>query len=288
MSGACLDPCVIRITYWSWDFLSEAPALTAQIPCPRLSNPSGGTMKKLSLLTVAAAATTMAFAATSAQAAVTQTLSAKITGGSKAGTKKKPKSIGLTVTTGTVSPNGDADPAVPVQSATIVLPKGININYKKFPSCTDLTALNCPSNTVLGKGTAKAHLDTVAFDPDGQLIQYQGAGGKLLIRTMFQQPAVIDQPVIGSLSKSGGAFVLKFTVPPTLQTPLQGENAQVLSFAPTFNKKTITVKKKKINYMETTSCPKGGWVFKGTFTYLNNMSPPTVVSSKPIACKAGK
>ena len=240
-------------------------------------------MKKLSLLTVAVAATSLAVGATAAQAdTYSQTLSAKFSS-TKAGTTKKPKGINLTVTTGTVA-NPVSALAMPISNATITMPKGININYKAFPACKDATALNCPANTQLGTGTASAHIDNITYNPTGKLISYQGAGGTLLIRTMFTTPAIVDLPVPGTLTKSGGVNVLKFTVPAgsLLQTPLPGDNAQVLSFAPTFKNKTIKKNGKKVNYIETTSCPKGGWVFKGTFNYLDGSSSST--TSAPVKC----
>lgn len=218
---------------------------------------------------------------TGSAAAATQTLKVKLTS-TKSGTSKKPKGIGLTLSTGTVSALGEAP--LPIQTAKIIMPTGVNLNYKSFPSCSVVMATNrnCSSKTAVGTGSATAHLNDVDYDPQGQLTQYQGTNGQLFIHTVFYKPAIIDENVVGKIKKSGSHYELGFTVPPALQEPLPGTRAQVLDFTTKFPKQTVKKKGKTINYIETTSCPKKGWVFKGEFVYVDGT---TATASYTVKCK---
>lgn len=248
-------------------------------------------MKK-TLLTVAATAAAVALTPAAALAQGTgpsQKLSVKLTS-TKAGTTKKPTAVGITVTTGTEGDTGNAKTKYTITYAKISLPKGIKINYKSFPECKlpadqekvgAWCAENAPKAKV-GSGTATASVVDVDFNPTGTLTPYIGSSGRLLIRTQFDSPAVIDQPLIGKVSTSGGAYAFDFNVPTELQTPIENADQQILNFALKFDKKTVKKGKKKIGLVELTSCPKGGYVFKGEFKFK---SGETVNTSTTVACK---
>lgn len=248
-------------------------------------------MKK-TLLTVAATAAAVALtpaAAFAQDAAPEQFIDVKLTS-SKAGTTKKPTAVGITFTTGTKGLPSDPKKRHTITDAKIQLPKGIKINYKSFPECklpADQEKVggycedNAPKSKV-GSGTATASVVDVDFNPTGKLTPYIGSNGRLLIRTQFDSPAVIDQPLIGNVSTSGGAYAFGFKVPTELQTPIENADQQILNFALKFDKKTVKKGKKKIGLVELTSCPKGGYVFKGTFTFKSGQ---TATAEKTVACK---
>ncbi len=242
-------------------------------------------MKKITLISTAAAAA-LVFAP-AADAAVTQRLDVKLTS-SKAGTKKKPTVVGMTVSTGTLgsSDTGEYDP---ITYAKIMLPKGIALNYKYFKACAGENAVLCKSNTKVGSGTAQAKVKGVDYEPEGKLDQYIGAGGKLLIRTQFTQPAVIDETLVGKVSTKGGAYSFDFNVPEILQVPLPPDGVEQLTdFTTKFDKKTAKKGKKKYGLIELQSCPKGGYVFKGEFKYRSGTSATAETTVKCKATKAKK
>ena len=248
-------------------------------------------MKK-TLLTVAATAAAVALtpaAAFAQEAAPEQFIKVKLTS-TKAGTKSKPTAVGITFTTGTSNLPVDKKKRHTITDAKITLPKGIKINYKSFPECKlpadqEQVGAWCEDNapkSKVGSGTAKASVVDVDFNPTGTLTPYIGSNGRLLIRTQFDSPAVIDQPLIGNVSTSGGAYSFGFKVPTSLQTPIENADQQILDFALKFDKKTVKKGKKKIGLVELTSCPKGGYVFKGDFTFKDGQK---ATAEQTVACK---
>lgn len=241
-------------------------------------------MKKFALIAAATAASFGASApAAFADASPVQFLKVKLTS-TKAGTTKKPTNVGITVTTGTSNSTGDPTKKFTITHATISLPKGIKINYKDFPACSDATtcADSAPKSKI-GSGTATAQVVGIDYSPTGTLTPFIGTNGQLFIRTEFTQPAVIDEPLIGKVSTKGGAFSFDFSVPTTLQTPLPDADQQIDNFALKFNKLTS---KKKTGLVTLTSCPKSGkYVFKGDFQFKGGQ---TATASTEVKCKAAK
>jgi len=254
-------------------------------------------MKKIALLAATTAAASLALApAAFADAAPIQKLTVKLTS-TTAGTKKKPKSVGITVITGTTNKTDTPDKTkFTITDAKISLPKGIKLNYGAFPACDLPTtepevkqgqwcADNAPTSAI-GSGTARAEVVDVPYEPTGILTPYIGTNGRLIIRTQFDQPAVIDQPLIGNISTGGGAYSFGFKVPTELQTPLENADQQILDFSLKFAKKTATVKKKKVGLVELNKCPAGGYKFKGEFTFKG--IPGTTLAETVVKCKQGK
>lgn len=248
-------------------------------------------MKKISMISAATAAALVFAPAANAQ--VTQRLDVKIdnkTSGVKVGTKKKPKTVKLQVSTGTVGTPAAPLTHEPIAWAKINLPKGIKLNYKSFKTCSpsndsegDPLAGDCESNTKIGSGTAKASVNGVGYEPEGVLTQFIGSGNRLLIRTQFDQPAVIDKTLNGKLSTKGGAYSFEFNVPELLQVPLPPTGIEQLTdFTTNFDKKTVKKGKKKIGLIELNSCPKGGFKFTGEFRYR---SGATAKAETTVSCK---
>ncbi|MDO9353698.1 MAG: hypothetical protein Q7T55_08380, partial [Solirubrobacteraceae bacterium] len=158
-------------------------------------------MKKIALISAAAAATLAL--APSAFAAPTQTLDVSIggkTSGVKAGTKSKPVVTKISVATGTVLADATKTNLDTITYAKITLPKGIKLNYQDFPECNETVtppaAYTCDQSapkSKIGSGTAKAAFTKGTFDPDGTLVPFIGSGGRLIVQTSFDQPAVIRE-----------------------------------------------------------------------------------------------
>lgn len=251
-------------------------------------------MKKITLLSAATAAT-LAFVPAAAYAdGPTQSLKVKLTN-TTAGTKKKPKSVGITVSTGTTSDTGDKSKKQTITYAKISMPKGIKLNYKAFPACDLPTAEEkvgayCQENapkSAIGTGTLQATVVDVEPLVKGVLTPFIGTNGRLIIRTKVDEIAVVDQPLIGKISTSGGAYAFDFNVPTELQTPLDNADQQINDFTVNFKAKTAKASaKKKVGLIELVSCPKGGYVFKGEFKFKG--IDQTVTTSTTVPCKQGK
>ncbi len=250
-------------------------------------------MKKIALLSAAtAAAFALAPAAAFAEPPA-QKLEVKLTS-AKSGTKKKPKSVGLTINTGTTTQTGDPKKKHTITYAKISMPKGIKLNYKSFDECKlpageeengAWCADNAPKSQI-GTGSAEASVVDIDFPPKGILTPYIGSSGRLLIRTQFDSPAVIDQPLIGKIGTASGGYTFDFNVPTTLQTPIENADQQINEFKLNFKAKTAKVSSsKKVGLIELVSCPKGGYVFKGEFRFK---AGETVTTSTTVKCTQGK
>ncbi len=253
-------------------------------------------MKKITLLSAATAAA-FALAPVAANAATPPgvNLVVKPTS-STAGTKKKPKTVGFTVSTGVTGDTGDAKTKHTVTHAKIWMSKGIKLNYKAFPECDipdealsvneDWCAANAPKSKI-GSGNASA--DVVdAGSPEGTLIPYIGSNNRLLVQTQFNSPAVIDQPLVGKVATASGdySYSFDFTVQSVLQEPVVGGFVQLKEFNLKFDKKTAKVSsKKKVGLVDLVSCPKGGYKFKAEFTFRDGQ---TATKETVVKCKQGK
>jgi hypothetical protein len=239
-------------------------------------------MKKLALISTAAIAALVA-AAPAAQAAPEQRLDVKLT--KTKASKKAPTTIGMTVDTGTVTKNPDGSKNT-ITKAKIDLPKGILLNYKAFPSCAvATTCADSAAASQVGTGTAEARVDGVDYVAKGTLTAFIGAGAKLFIRTQFSAPAIIDEPLPGAVTTSGGAYSFGFDVPQTLQMPLENAYQQIDTFKLNFPAKTVKKNGKKVGLIQLKTCPAGGYVFKGTFTFRDGS---VATASQTVKCSQAK
>ncbi|MEV4422823.1 hypothetical protein AB0L40_23015 [Patulibacter sp. NPDC049589] len=179
---------------------------------------------------------------------------------SKAGTKKKPKSVKLSfnATWKTSGPDGENKPIV--QKVVIDFPKGSLYLGGKFPSCTqakleeDLPSKVCPK-AIVGKGTGDAWADTAKTKPKFTLVN--GGASKVFLYTELVNPAVVNLPVPGTVKKGGkyGGYRLTLTVPEELQV-VAGTPISLIS---------ANIKTTAKNWIATTSCPKDKkWPFQVT------------------------
>ena len=246
-------------------------------------------MKKIALISAAAAATLAL--APSAFAAPTQTL--KVSLGSKiAGTTKKPVVTKMSLSTGTTLADPTKEKLDTIKYAKITLPKGIKLNYQAFAECTEekvapeaYTCQDSAPKSQIGTGTAKAAFTKGAYDPEGTLTPFIGSGGRLIIRTVFERPAFINQGLVGKIALKGGVYSFDFNVQEELQQILPDTFQQILDFKLNFAKKTAKKGTKTVGLIELVSCPKGGYVFKGDFEF-RDLQKTSVSTTVP--CKSAK
>jgi hypothetical protein len=221
-------------------------------------------MRKIAI-PVAALAATLSFGAVApsyAQApeAVTSITVKPTVSPSKAGTKKKPKSVklGINMNWKTSGPDGSNKPIV--QKVVIDFPKGSLYLGGKFPSCTEaklnegLPSEVCPK-AIVGKGTGSAWADTAKTSPKFTLVN--GGASKVFLYTQLVNPAVVNAPVPGVIKKGGplGGYRLTLTVPDELKV-VAGTPISLIS---------ANVKTTAKNWIATTSCPKTKkWPFQVT------------------------
>jgi hypothetical protein len=221
-------------------------------------------MRKRNLAIPTAAIAALSFAAVAPAVAQTPTATTSITGSatvspSKAGTKKNPKTVGLTVKANwkTDGPDGENKPVV--QKVIIDFPKGSLYNGGKVAKCTS-AQLNrktpqqaCPK-AIMGTGTGSAWADTAEAGPKFTLVN--GGAKQIFLYTTLQNPAAIAAPVPGSVVKRNGGYRLTMNIPQSLQvvagTPISLRSVNIKTNAAA----------KKAGWLQTTSCPSNKkWAF---------------------------
>jgi hypothetical protein len=216
-------------------------------------------MRKRNLAIPTAAIAALSFAAVAPSYAQTPEAVTTVSGTptvspSKAGTKKKPQSVGLNIKMNwkTAGPDGANKPIV--QQVVIDFPKGSLYNGGKVPSCSasklsggDLPADVCPKGSIVGTGTGDAWADTAKTSPKFTLVN--GGSSKVFLYTELTNPAVVNAPVPGTIVKRNGGYRLTLKVPQQLQV-VAGTPISLISV----NIKTNAASK-KAGWLQTTSCP---------------------------------
>lgn len=214
-----------------------------------------------------------------AQAEMVQELRIGLTP-SKAGKVKKPKAASIRVTISSPTP----EPST-TEGVTLFFSKGIQFNNRAFPTCTQAAIQRakgiaaCPKGSIVGKGSARAvgFLGGARVPEDLTVTAVNGPRDTLLLYVKGTNPLPISDAIVGKLAKANGQFgsQLKVTIQKTLREIIPGTYAPLVYFDVTV-KGTATVKrgkgkrakKTKVNYVETTACPKSRqWPFRGDFTF---------------------
>jgi hypothetical protein len=188
----------------------------------------------------------------------------------KASTKKKKRGAKVKITL--TLKKADGTKAVATNDAIVTLPKGMGLNYKKFPTCQQSKLESqgpkgCPSKSKVGTGSLKADArPVVGTEVGGTVTAFNGANRTYLLYVVpeISSPLVIPGKLKGR--------VLDFDVP--LVPTLPGQPNATLTFFEVNTGGTITKrekgKKKKYNYLENPrSCPAGGYVWQIEFGYEN-------------------
>ena len=167
-------------------------------------------------LTVAAGA-----AAAVAQTSAFPSVTVKATvSPSKAGTSKHPQAVKL-ATVFHWQTLGAANQPI-VTQFHILFPKGSLYNGAHTPTCSvrtlDRSGPNgCSKSSIMGSGTGTAYADTTLTHPAITVVN--GGGSVVYFYTVLNNPARVQEPVVGHISRMGGkwAYSLSVTVPNNLR-----------------------------------------------------------------------
>jgi hypothetical protein len=198
---------------------------------------------------------------------------------SKAGTKSHPQGVKLNVKVHWETP-ADLDKPV-TQSADVLFPKGSLYNGAKYPSCTQNVLARqgpkgCNKKAIMGAGTATAYADTVLTHPVITVVN--GGGSKVFLYTVLNNPARVQAPVPGTITKATGqwAYKLHLVVPTSLQI-VAGIPIALRDFNVTAGGKSWAK-----DWLATTSCPASKkWPFS-VQTFFNTGGSSTYQST--VAC----
>jgi hypothetical protein len=220
-------------------------------------------------------------APTIAQDAPVTTLTVKPTvSPNKAGTKKKPQGVKLSVKMHLETP-GDVEKPI-VTSGDVLFPKGSLYNGGKYPKCTEAKLNNgglaaCPKDSIMGTGTGDAYADTVITHPAITVVN--GGANKVFFWTILTNPARVQKAVPGTITKQSGKFAYKlhFEVPKQLQivagVPIALRDLTVIAGG----------KAKAKDWLATTSCPADKkWPYVASATLSTGS---TVKFEDTVACR---
>jgi hypothetical protein len=181
-------------------------------------------------------------------APTTVTVNAKVSP-SRAGTKTKPAAVKLQVHVEWQTPGDDEKPVI--QAADALFPKGSLYNGAKYPSCTENTLSRkglqgCPKGSIMGTGKAVAYADTVLTYP--KITVVNGGKSKVYLYTVMNNPARVQAPVPGTITKMSGkwAYKLHLVVPQVLQ---------IVAGIPIALKTFDVTAGGKNDWLATTDCP---------------------------------
>jgi hypothetical protein len=231
------------------------------------------------LLTGIAVAAAAALATAGAYAAVTVSFNASVSP-AKAG---KPTALKVKILS-----NDPAAEQPPIMNRIVIKLDGkAKFNPSKFKRCK-LNALQskgpkgCPSGSKIGTGTGVGMAKPVVTDPvNAKLTLFNGrrSGGRDTVYVYVFPDLGPTFVTVGKVSKSGGKFVLDFTVP-AIKTLPSAPDASVVSV----NTKTPVkrVKKGRRTYylIVAPSRCKGSWKGSGTFYFRTGERVAVPISQK--------
>jgi hypothetical protein len=194
--------------------------------------------------------------------------SAKVTP-SKAGTKSHPRAVKLQVKVHWETPDQFDRPVV--QTGDVLFPKGSLYNGRKYPSCSQNTLSRkglrgCPTKSIMGSGSGTAYADTVLTTP--KITVVNGGKSKVFLYTQLTNPARVNAPVPGTITKQTGqwAYKLHLEVPRSLQVvagvPIALRDLTITAGGKTYAK----------DWLATTGCAGGKWPFSVTTSFDNGGS----------------
>ena len=221
-------------------------------------------MRKLVIAAVAgvvlAAGTTVALAASSPWPAVT--VKPSVTP-NKAGTPSHPQGVKLKAAINWAALGSANQPIV--TKFLLLFPKGARYNGGHTKTCPlkplrNLGPSVCPKASIMGKGSGTAYADTTKTHP--KITVVNGGQNTIYFYTVLNNPARVQEPVIGHVKKMSGkwSYSLSVKVPGNLQV-VAGVPIELTS---------LSVTAGKGNWLETTGCSGGKWPFQITTSYLNS------------------
>jgi hypothetical protein len=191
----------------------------------------------------------------------------------KAGTPAHPRGVKLT-TAFNWQTLGSANQPI-VTTFYLLFPKGSQYNGAHYPTCSlrTLTAGGpsaCKSASIMGSGTGTAYADTTVTHPAITVVN--GGANAIYFYTVLNNPARVQQPVIGHITKMSGkwAYAMKATIPQDLRI-VAGVPIELTSLKVSVGGHGT--------YLATTACSGGHWPYMVTTTYENPNDGSTGSSS---------
>jgi hypothetical protein len=157
---------------------------------------------------------------------------------------------------------GSADQPI-VTNFHILFPKGSLYNGGHTTSCSLAVVRRgpqaCPKASIVGSGTGTAYADTTITHPTITVVN--GGASTVYFYTVLNNPARVQEPVIGHISRTGGKFAysLSVTVP---------ENLRIVAGVP-IELTSLSVTAGKGDWLATTGCSGGKWPFSVSTNYEN-------------------
>jgi hypothetical protein len=217
---------------------------------------------------VTAAGATAAFATGTPSFKVTPVVSPN-----KAGTPRHPQGVhlGFNIRWQDLGP---ADQPVTTKFK-IFFPKGSLYNGGRFPKCSTsrlntASPAGCPRGSIMGSGTGTAHADQTLTHP--RITVVNGGANTVLFYTVLNNPARVQQAVIGRLHNASGKYRYELDV----SIPRDLQNVAGVPIALT----SLSVSAGKGTWLATTGCSHGKWPFQVTSFYDNGTSSTFVGSTR--------
>jgi hypothetical protein len=214
------------------------------------------------LLIAATTAVVVAGSAAVALAATWPSVTVKPTVSStKAGTRAHPHGVTLTTIFHWQTLGSSSQPIV--TKFFVLFPKGSLYQGSRYPICSR-SAINrgpnrCPRGSIMGSGTGTAYADTTVTHPTITVVN--GGAKTVYFYTVLNNPARVQEPVIGHIVRASGKYAYKLTatVPSNLRI-VAGVPIELTSLKVTAGKGA---------WLSTIGCSGGKWPFSVTTSYLN-------------------
>jgi hypothetical protein len=145
----------------------------------------------------------------------------------------------------------------------LLFPKGSLYQGNRYPICSFAKVSNgpqaCPKGSIMGHGSGVAYADTTRTSP--QITVVNGGKSKIWFYTVLNNPARVQEPVTGRITRMHGkwAYKLSVTVP---------DNLRIVAGVP-IELTSLNVTAGHRAWIATTGCPHGHWPFMVTTGYEN-------------------
>jgi hypothetical protein len=183
----------------------------------------------------------------------------------RAGTARHPQGVQLKAKINWAS-LGAADQPI-VTKFHLLFPKGAKYNGAHTPSCSrskiNLGPQACPKASIMGTGSGVAFADQTPARP--KITVVNGGGKVVYFYTVLNNPARVQEPVTGTISKLSGQWAYKLhTVIPN--------NLQVVAGVPLVLQ-SLHLAGGRGDWLATTSCPSNRhWAWKALALFSNGQA----------------
>lgn len=213
----------------------------------RLSGGRGGRKRQLFVAALAVAVGASAVIALAQGVPVRLSVDARVTP-NEAGTPAHPRGVRIDVRARIGIPEAYDPPLV--DSVDVWFPRGGRYNGARHPACSQEVLARrgvggCPAGSVMGSGTGKATADTVFTYP--KITVVNGGARKVFFYTVLTNPARVQSPVAGTVTRLSGKWSYK------LHAPIPRE-LQIVAGIPIVLRELHIVAGRG-DWLATTSCP---------------------------------